>query len=49
LKRFPVVCGALGDYEDRCVAAVAGALGAELAPVHRDTTSLLLLDRPPLT
>jgi asparagine synthetase B (glutamine-hydrolysing) len=44
-----VVCGGLGDYEDNRVRAVAAVLGVGLAPVHRDATSVLLLDRPAMT
>lgn len=46
--RFPLACGALGRYETDRVGAVAEALGCEMATVHQDAHSTLLLDRPAL-
>jgi len=45
--RCPLACGALGAYEPERVAAVAAALAPEMATVHRDAISVLVLDRSP--
>src|SRR5215210_2251852 len=47
--RFPLACGALGRYEAERVVGMSEALGAQMATVHRDESSVLMLDRPPLS
>ena len=44
----PHACGALGDYEIGRVTEIADRLGAKFFPAHRDESSVLLLDRPPI-
>jgi hypothetical protein len=46
--RAPLVCGALGRCDRGRVRATAAALGEELAVVHEDERSILMLDREPL-
>jgi Asparagine synthase len=45
----PVACGALGAYEPEAVDRMRAVLGPGLAEVHRDQSSLLLLDRDPVS
>jgi asparagine synthetase B (glutamine-hydrolysing) len=47
--RFPTACGALGAYEPKRVTAMAETLGPGITAVHCDATSVLVLDRAPLT
>jgi hypothetical protein len=44
----PVACGALGAFEPEAVDRMRAVLGPGLAEVHRDESSLLLLDRDPV-
>ncbi len=44
--RNPLACGALGRYQPELVAEIGRRLGDEIAPVHEDDNSILLLDRP---
>lgn len=48
VRRAPVVCGALGDYDRERVLAMAAVCDAECRAVHEDASSILLLDREPL-
>jgi len=47
--RAPLACGALGSYDRARVARIASRLGDAPQPVHEDGSSILLLDREPLT
>jgi asparagine synthetase B (glutamine-hydrolysing) len=44
----PVACGAVGAFDPEAVGRMRAALGRELAEVHRDEGSIVLLDREPL-
>ncbi len=44
----PHACGALGDFKIGRVSTIASALGRDISVAHRDESSILLLDRPPI-
>ena len=48
-SHYPVACGALGHYDEGEVRRIQGALGRGLSIAHQDETSILLLDRPPIS
>ena len=47
-RGIPHACGALGDFKIGRVSTIASALGRDISVAHRDESSILLLDRPPI-
>jgi hypothetical protein len=47
-ERTPLACGALGRYDHQLLTRIRESLDARLDTVHRDRSSILMLDRPPI-
>ena len=47
-RGLPVACGAIGEFDPSTVTRVAAALRPGLLEAHRDSRSVLLVDREPI-